>query len=91
LEQAVPADPRQIRRELTASFQDWRALLRGERAAGRRVLQTLIEGRLRFTPKADKEGEFYEVEGLAALPQFVGGKTLVNVASPAGFEPAFWP
>lgn len=63
-------------------FQDWRALLRGEPAAGRRVLQTLIDGRMTFTPNADEEGEFYDIEGLAALSQFVGGKTLANVASP---------
>jgi DNA invertase Pin-like site-specific DNA recombinase len=84
LEQAVLVSPQRIRAELTTGFQEWRALLRGEPAAGRRVLQTLIDGRLTFTPKADEEGEFYDIEGLAALPQFVGGKTLVNLASPAG-------
>jgi hypothetical protein len=51
------------------------------------VLETLIEGRLTFAPKADKDGEYYEIPGLAALPQIVNGKTLPNVASPKANTP----
>lgn len=82
LEHAMPADPKQIRAALTAAIRDWRAMLRSEPSAGRRVLQTLIDGRLTFTPMADEEGEFYEVRGLDALPEIIGGKTPVNLASP---------
>ena len=88
---SAAADPQQIRAALTATFSDWRGLLRSEPAAGRRVLQTLIEGRLTFTPGRDDEGEFYEITGHAAVPEMIGEKTLVNVASPTGFEPVFWP
>jgi hypothetical protein len=63
---------------------NWKAILKGAPGAARCVLQTLIDGRLTFTPKANEEGEFYEIMGLAALPQIVNGKTLVNLASPTG-------
>ena len=59
-------------------------MVRGKPDAARCVLQTLIDGRLIFTPKEDQEGEFNQIEGFAALPQIVAGKTLVNVASPTG-------
>jgi len=88
---ANPADSKQVRAALTATFSDWRGLLRSEPEAGRRVLQTLIEGRLTFTPGKDGEGEFYAISGLASVPELIGEKTLVNVASPTGFEPVFWP
>ena len=88
---AALADPKQVRVALTAAFNDWRALLRSEPEAGRRILQTLTQDRLTFTPGKDEEGEFYAITGLAAVPELIGEKTLVNVASPTGFEPVFWP
>ena len=91
LDRVTQSDPAHIRRTLKAKIQEWRALLRGEPEAGRRVLKTLIEGQLIFTPKADDEGELYEITGLAALPGLMDQKTLPKLASPAGFEPAFWP
>ena len=63
--------------------------IRSEPEAGRRVLQTLIEGRLTFTPGKDGEGEFYAISGLASVPELIGEKTLVNVASPTGLQRAW--
>ncbi len=44
------------------------------------------EGQLIFTPKADDEGELYEITGLATLPGLMEAKTLPKLASPSGTE-----
>ena len=70
---------------------DWREFLQAEPAAARRVIGTLIDGGLTFTARTDAEGEAYEITGTATLADLFEGKTLLEVASPTGFEPVFWP
>jgi hypothetical protein len=73
--------------ELIRLSKDWRALLQKRPAEGRSVLQRLIKGRLTVTPAVSGvsmvETGTMEPVLSAGFPQ--------NLASPAGFEPAFWP
>ena len=59
---------------------------------GRRVLQALLVGPLRWTPIATSEGPRYEIQGEATIGRVLltegAAKVGVESASPAGFEPA---
>ena len=84
-------NPTTLRRELTEKARDWRTCLQGEPRAARRVLGACINGRLTFRPISDHDGEAYEITGTATAEELLAGKTLLEVASPTGFEPVFWP
>jgi hypothetical protein len=77
---------------LRAKLADWRRLLRRNVAEGRAVLRTLLVGPLRFTPIEERR-RGYAFEGVIALDRLVSGvvELPTRLASPAGFEPAFWP
>jgi hypothetical protein len=48
----------------------------------------VLEAPLRFTP----DGKTYRFTGPVATGKWIAGAVLpTKVASPAGFEPAFWP
>jgi hypothetical protein len=68
-------------------------VLRRNVAEGRAVLRALLIGRLKFTPVIDGWRRGYAFEGLIALDRLLAGLVELppKVASPAGFEPAFWP
>ena len=78
---------------MRAKLDDWRGLLRRNIAEARAVLRTLLIGPLRFTPVVDERRRGYAFEGAIALDRFLSGVVELPpvVASPAGFEPAFWP
>jgi site-specific DNA recombinase len=78
---------------LRAKLADWRGLLHRNVAEGRSVLRTLLIGPLRFTPVREERRRGYAFEGMLALDRLLAGVVDLPtvVASPAGFEPAFWP
>ena len=78
---------------LRVKLADWRGLLHRNIAEGRAVLRTLLIGPLRFTPVKNGRRVGYTFEGAIALDRLLSGVVDLPtvVASPAGFEPAFWP
>ena len=78
---------------LRAKLTDWRGLLRRNVTEGRAVLRALLIGPLRFTPITEPRRRGYTFEGTIALDRVLAGvlELPTVVASPAGFEPAFWP
>ena len=57
---AAPFDRGQLAREAHARLVDWQGLLRANTKEARRVLATLLDGRLTFTPKREGRRQFYE-------------------------------
>ena len=92
LERPLPArqDAALMRQTLLAKLADWKTLLRAHVPQARQMIRKLIAGRVVFTP--DQASRRYHFTATGTLASFFNG--LVNphaVASPAGFEPAFWP
>ena len=83
--------PVTLRQELRALAAEARASLHGEVGAARRVLGAGIRGRLSFKPVRTGEADGYEITSAATAAEILRGKTFVEVASPPGFEPVFWP
>jgi len=64
-----------------ARFADWRGVLRRQPAQARQVLNKLLAGPLRFTPR----GSFYEFEGEASFAKILASIGFpISVASPPG-------
>jgi hypothetical protein len=82
-----------LEQTLRAKLDDWRGLLRRIVTEGRAVLRTLLIGPLKFTPISDGRRRGYAFQGTIALDRLLVGLVEFpqGVASPAGFEPAFWP
>src|SRR5262249_17035308 len=76
-----------IRRKLGDYLKDWQGLLRGHVHQGQQVLRRLIKDRLTFTPTDDG---YYMFTGTGSVQPVLSGVVRM-LASPAGFEPAFWP
>ncbi|MEO8076717.1 MAG: recombinase family protein [Acidobacteriota bacterium] len=78
---------------LRAKLGDWRALLARNVQEGRAVLRALLIGPLKFTPVNEPRRRGYAFEGQVALDRLLAGVVELPplMASPAGFEPAFWP
>ena len=91
--QRACVNPEGLEQRLRAKLADWRGLLRRNIAEGRAVLRTLLIGLLRFTPIVEERRRGYAFEGLIALDRLLAGVVELppKLASPAGFEPAFWP
>jgi hypothetical protein len=91
----APVTRPDLEQRLRAKLADWRGLLTRNVESGRDVLKALLVGPLRFTPIIENRRRAYAFEGAVALERLVAGvidlPTLTGVASPAGFEPAFWP
>jgi hypothetical protein len=69
---------------------EWRTLLTKNAADGRELFRQVLDGRLTFTP----DGRQYRFKGAVMTGKLIAGKVGVRpegMASPAGFEPAFWP
>jgi site-specific DNA recombinase len=82
------AAPTRLHAQFAAKLADWRGALHRQAPIARQMLKKLLDGALRFTPR---EG-YYEFEGVGSLAKMLAGETHpFSVASPAGFEPAFWP
>ncbi|CAN5488569.1 hypothetical protein BH23ACI1_BH23ACI1_33360 [soil metagenome] len=86
---AVP-DAMTLRHGIRAKLGDWQQLLRAHVPVARQMLRKLIEGRIVFTP--DRETRQYAFLATGTLAKFFSGFVGPRaMASPAGFEPAFWP
>jgi DNA invertase Pin-like site-specific DNA recombinase len=86
-------DHETLESRLRDKLADWRGLLTRNLASGREVLRALLAGPLRFTPVDEPRRRGYAFESSIALDRIVAGMVPLppNVASPAGFEPAFQP
>ena len=63
--------------ELRRHLDDWKALLRQETGPARRALQSLLIGRLVFTPhERDGEEGFYSFEGAGTVTPIITGATM---------------
>ncbi len=79
---------------LRAKLADWRGLLeRSTVTEGREALRTLLIGPLVFTPVVEAHRCGYAFSGTILLDRLLAGvvELPTKMASPAGFEPAFWP
>lgn len=66
-------DAREIEDELRVRLQDLQGLLGRHVAHSRRILRSLLVGRLAFTPRADDRGRYYEFTGQGALGRLLAG------------------
>jgi hypothetical protein len=70
------ADAEHLLDELRGHLSDWQALLRQETGPARRALQSLLVGRLVFTPhERDGEEGFYRFEGEGTVAPLITGAT----------------
>ena len=78
--------------QLRVKLDEWRAVLRKHVPQARQVLKKLLAGPLVFTAHGEGGKRYYEFPATIAIGRIIGGLACANtVASPAGFEPAFWP
>ena len=95
-------DMRTARAELEQRLGELRSLLRQHVEQAQQLLRRLIDGRLVMTVEEDEDGRYYRFKGLGSWWRLLAGlgptwRPIVAglrpqmVASPAGFEPAFWP
>jgi site-specific DNA recombinase len=84
-------DRRAVERQVRDRLQRWRDLLSRSVADGRQFLREALDGPIRFTPNPAAKG--YRFEGDVRLGELLTGLVSLApfMASPAGFEPAFWP
>ena len=73
------------------SLDDWRSLLSGDVPQLRQGFQRLLAGPILFTPFEEHDRRGVRFEGRIGLDAVLGGALVIEMASPAGFEPAFWP
>jgi hypothetical protein len=80
-----------IERRVRRQLEEWRSLLTRQVQDGRQLFREVLEGPIRFWPIEGQRA--FRFEGKADLSEMFAGVAGVAtfVASPAGFEPAFWP
>jgi site-specific DNA recombinase len=90
-------DVHELRRTLRGYLDEWHALIGGNVAEARGLLQLLLRERIVFTPIAGDDGRpMYELQIPIAFERLLvavvpGLQARVGLASPTGFEPVFWP
>ncbi len=91
--QSVHVDLRALERELAGRLGDWRRVLFGNIREARTLLRKLLDGPIQFTPKVASGKQVYQYRGRLAIGEVVSGLVdlPMNLASPTGFEPVFWP
>lgn len=89
---ALDLEVRRLEKEGRRRLGDLRAMLERNPDEGRKALETILGGPLRFTPIETPEGKRYKIEGVVALETVVAVESkptrAIQEASPAGFEPA---
>ena len=83
----MPLGADAVRAKLRSYVADYRKLLREHVPQMQQILRRLIVGKLTFTPKLNGD---YEFAGKGTVRPLLA-RVVCKVASPAGFEPAFWP
>jgi hypothetical protein len=89
-----PIDRVDVERQLRARLAEWHELLSGQMAWTRQILAKLLTGKITMSPIIDKRSgspAFRVQIPFTLQPLFEGLICPKGVASPAGFEPAFWP
>jgi site-specific DNA recombinase len=76
--------------EAQCRLQEWRSVLTEETGQARQMLRALLEGRIVFTPRPELPAVDFAGRGNYGR-LFAGLVASRALASPAGFEPAFWP
>jgi Recombinase zinc beta ribbon domain len=83
-------DQRGLRQTLEQRIRDWQGLASRHMPLTRRVLGTLLEGRIAFTPHRAGEDAWYEFAGQASLARVLSGVVSTKgLVAPTGFEPVF--
>ena len=89
---ALDLEVRRLEREARQRLGDLRTMLERNPEEARKALEAMLGGPLRFTAVETPEGKRYKIEGVIALEAVVaveGDRSrAIQVASPAGFEPA---
>ncbi len=89
---ALDLEVRRMEKEARQRLGELRAMLERNPDEGRKTLETILGGPLRFTPIETLDGKRYKIEGVSALETVVAVESnqprAIQAASPAGFEPA---
>ena len=86
----APTGADAIRALLHERLAEWRSLLRKHAPVARQMLRKLMTDRIVFTPQPETRSYRFSIPG--DLSRFFNGLVCPpGMASPAGFEPAFWP
>jgi DNA invertase Pin-like site-specific DNA recombinase len=79
-----------LQQRLEHRLRDWQGLASRHMSDSRRVLGTLLEGRIAFTPQLAGEEAWYEFAGQASLARVLSGVVSTKgLVAPRGFEPVF--
>ena len=73
---------RRLEKEARARLADFQALLSGNVAEGRKALEALFDGPLRFTPTETSDGRRYLIEGAAAVGSMFTTESVPNGTHP---------
>jgi hypothetical protein len=81
LKTAVPPslDRDELIRTARARLVDWQGLLRGNTKEARRILATLLDGRLTFRPQVQGQRRFYEFTGTGTIRPILEGIADVSI------------
>ena len=83
-------DQQRLQQTLEHRLRDWQRLASRHVSDTRRVLGTLLEGRIAFTPQLAGEEPWYEFAGQATLARVLSGVVSTKgMVAPTGFEPVF--
>lgn len=66
-------DPRKTEIELRKRLADWQGLLHRQPQQSGQILRKLLTGKLVFTPKTSKDGQYYEFKGQGTLGEIIAG------------------
>jgi hypothetical protein len=61
--------------ELGARLNDWQGLLERQPIQARQLLRKLLVGPLRYTPRRDEAGGYYDFAGTASFGRLLSGTT----------------
>ncbi len=88
----VLQDRAALRRHLRSLVAGWRDRVLADPVSVRPLLETILDGRMVFTPaRSAFGGEVYEVTIPLKLDRLFTADLPLGLASPTGFEPVFWP
>ena len=83
-------DQHRFRETLKQRLHDWRGLAGRHVPDTRRILRSLLEGRIAFTPKSNGDETWYVFAGQASLARVLTGVVSTKgLVAPTGPEPVF--
>ncbi len=84
---AIHLESRRLEKEILASLSELRTVFAGQPADARKILESLLDGKLVMTPVETWRGKRYKVEGKANLGGMIQIPATLFTASPGGVEP----